>query len=430
MSELEPSVAVAEAPPELPPARPAGRAISGVVGSEVLRISSEIRALRERGAPVCDLTVGDFSPAQFRIPKPLEEAIVAALAAGETNYPPADGVAPLKEAVRDLYRRSLGLDYPLDGILVSGGGRPILYSTYRTLLEPGEIAVFPVPSWNNNHYVGLSRAQGLPVWALPENGFLSTAAQIAPHLREARLLALNSPLNPSGMGYSRDEVGAIAELVVRENRRRGRSARPLYLMYDQIYWLLAAGSSRHETPVGVVPEARPYTVFVDGVSKAFAATGLRVGWAVGPSEVIVGMRDLLGHIGAWAPRPEQVATAAVLGQAETLAGAIRHQILLRMEALHQGLARLAADGFPVAVLPVQGGLYLSARFDLNDRLGSNEEIRRFLLEEAGFAAIPFQAFGIAEDTGWFRLSVGAVGIEEASDGMERVRAALVRLLGR
>lgn len=423
---------------ELPVAEPAtmarrrtqDRVISGVVGSEVLRIASEIRAIRERGEPVCDLTVGDFAPAQFRIPEPLERAITRAYAAGETNYPPPDGMASLKQAVRDLYRRGLGLDVPLEGILISGGGRPLIYATYRTLLTPGEIAVFPIPSWNNNHYANLSGAHGIAVPARAENGFLPTAEELAPDLPEARLLALNSPLNPAGSSYTRDELAAIAELVVRENRRRGSAGRPLFLMYDQIYWLLAADSAPHETPVGLVPESAPYTVFVDGLSKAFAATGLRLGWSAGPPEVILAMRDILGHIGAWAPRAEQVATAEVLEAAEEHAGAIRDQILKRLVVLHDGIAAMAAEGFPVATLPVAGGLYLSARFDLVDRLGSNEAIRKFLLEEAGFAAIPFQAFGISEDSGWFRLSAGAVSVEEAAAGIGRVRAAFGRLLGR
>jgi aspartate aminotransferase len=400
-----------------------------LVGSEVLRIAGEIRALKERGVVICDLTVGDFSPAQFRIPEALEREIVRALAAGETHYPPADGLPALRTAVRDLYRRALGLEIPADGVLIAGGGRPLIYATYRTLLEPGETAVYPVPSWNNNHYANLSRAKGIAVLARPENGFLPTAEELAPHLSEARLLSVNSPLNPAGAAFRRDDLAAIAELVVRENRRRGAGGRTLYLMYDQIYWLLSAASAPHETPVGLVPEVAPYTVFIDGLSKAFAATGLRVGWAAGPPEVIAGMRDILGHIGAWAPRPEQVATAAVLPQAEEHSGAIRDQILARLEALHAGLSGLAAEGLPVAVLPVAGGLYLSARFDLVGRLGGNEAIRRFLLEEAAFAAIPFQAFGVQEENGWFRLSAGAVGVDEAAEGVARVGAALRRLAG-
>nr|HRC85904.1 aminotransferase class I/II-fold pyridoxal phosphate-dependent enzyme [Thermoanaerobaculia bacterium] len=282
---------------------------STLVGSEILRIAGEVRALRETGKPVLDLTVGDFSPKQFRIPARLEEAISRALAAGQTNYPPSDGVPELRRAVQSFYQTELGLDYPLEGVLIAGGARPLIWATYQAVLDPGDVVVYPVPSWNNNHYTHLSLAKGIAVETRAENGFLPTAEELAPHLAEARLIALNSPLNPAGSGFRREQLAAIAQLVVDENRRRGAGSRPLFLLYDQIYWLIAAESAPHQTPVDLVPEVAPYTVFVDGISKAFAATGLRVGWSVGPPYLIQRMRDLLGHVGAWAPKPEQLATA-------------------------------------------------------------------------------------------------------------------------
>jgi aspartate aminotransferase len=289
-----------------------------------------------------------------------------------------------------------------------------------------------VPSWNNNHYAHLCAARGVAVRAGAADGFLPTAGSVRPRLRDAKLLVLNSPLNPAGTGFGREQLRAIAALVVEENLRRGAGA-PLFLLYDQIYWLLAAASAPHFTPVGLVPEVAPYTLFVDGISKAFAATGLRVGWALGPPYLVARLRDLLGHVGAWAPRPEQVATAEVLlapGQAEAMAAAVREGVLARLEALHRGLVSLAADGLPVASLPPAGGLYLSARFNVVDRLGNNEAIRRFLLEEAGFAVVPFQAFGLEEESGWFRLSAGAVSVADVEAAVPRVRAALSKLLAR
>ncbi|HXU44727.1 MAG TPA: aminotransferase class I/II-fold pyridoxal phosphate-dependent enzyme [Thermoanaerobaculia bacterium] len=401
-----------------------------LIGSEILRIAGEVRILRDQGEPICDLTVGDFSPQQFRIPGALEHAVARALAAGETNYPPSDGIPALRRAVVSFYEAALGLPYPIDGVGIASGARPVLWATYQTVIDPGDRVVFPIPSWNNNHYCHLTGAEGVPVETHPEAGFLPTAHDLAPHLRGARLLVLNSPLNPAGTGFHRDELGRIAELVVAENRRRGGAERPLFLLFDQIYWLLAAGSAPHFTPVGLVPEAARYTIFVDGISKAFAATGLRVGWAVGPGYLMSRMRDLVGHLGAWAPRPEQVATAEVLADpaaVEPLVAPIRAGVIARLEALHAGLSALAADGLPVSALPPAGGLYLSARFDLLERFGSDQGIRRFLLEKAGFAAVPFRAFGYPHDSGWFRLSVGAVGLEAIEAAMPRLRAAFAGL---
>ncbi len=406
-----------------------GEMVSGLIGSEILKIANEVRALVRAGRPVCNLTVGDFAPNEFRIPAPLEAAIVAAYTKGETNYPPSDGVLQLREAVQAFYQRSLALSYPIEGILIAGGARPVIYGAFRALLDPGDVVVYPVPSWNNNHYVHLCGARGIAVRARSAQGFQPTAEQLAPHLREAKLLVVNSPLNPAGTGFSHDQVRAIAELVVEENLRRGADAKPLFLIYDQIYWMLAAESAPHFTPVGLVPEVAPYTVFVDGISKAFAATGLRVGWAVGPPYIVSRIRDLLGHVGAWAPRPEQIAAAAVFlddGVAEKAAAAVRDGALERLRALYEGIERLRAQGLPVRALPPAGAIYLSAQFNLIDRLGSNEAIRKLMLDEAGFAMVPFQAFGLDEENGWFRLSVGAVSVADIEAALPRVAAALQR----
>lgn len=420
---------LAFAPPTAP-GEGLGRMATTLVGSEILRIAGEVRALQAAGQPVLNLTVGDFAPRQFRIDPELEQAIVRALAAGETNYPPSDGLMPLREGVRDLYARSFGLEYPLAGILIASGARPVIWGAYQAILDPGDTVVYPVPSWNNNHYCHLTGARQVAVATRPENGFLPTAEELAPHLPGATLLALNSPLNPAGSGFGREQLAAIARLVVAENRRRGAADKPLYLLYDQIYWLLADDSAPHATPVELVPEVAPYTIFVDGISKAFAATGLRVGWVVAPPHLAARMRDLLGHVGAWAPRPEQVATAGILadaGQTARLAGAVRAGVVARLAELERGLARLVAAGHPVRYLPPAGALYLSVHFDLIARFGNNRGIRKFLLEEAGFAVVPFHAFGTADDNGWFRLSVGAVGVEEIAPALERVAAALARL---
>ncbi len=408
-----------------------GRMAAGLVGSEILRIAREVRALQAQGRPVLNLTVGDFAPKQFRIPRELEREIADALAAGQTNYPPADGVPELRRAIQGFYRQELGLDYPLESVLVAGGARPLIWSAYQAILDPGDVVVYPIPSWNNNHYCHLVGARGVAVETRSDNGFLPTAEELGPHLRDANLLALNSPLNPAGTGFRPQALEQIARAVVDENRRRAPAAKPLYLLYDQIYWMIAADSAPHATPLDAVPEIAPYLVLIDGISKAFAATGLRVGWATAPPTLATSMRDLLGHVGAWAPRPEQIATARVVGApglARRLAGEVRDGIDARLAALDQGLTNLAAAGLPVRHLPPAGALYLSVHFDLVERFGNNRGVRQYLLEEAGFAVVPFHAFGTRDDNGWFRLSVGAIGVDEIAPAIERVGAALRRAL--
>jgi aspartate aminotransferase len=403
----------------------------GLIGSEVLKIASEVRALTASGRDVANLTVGDFSPTEFRIPRLLESLIADALAAGQTNYPPSDGTLELRKAVIDFSREELGLDYPLESTLIAGGARPIIYAAYKAVVAPGDTVIYPTPSWNNNHYTYLTGGNAVELVVGADTNFMPTAEMIRPHVREARLIAVCTPLNPTGTVMARAEVEAIARLVVDENERRASSGeRPLFLLWDQVYWMLTFGENRHYTPPEVVPEAAAYTIFVDGISKAFAATGLRVGWTIAPPAVTARMRDIIGHMGAWAPKAEQLAVAAFLRQKDEIAAfheTMVRELRLRLDALYDGIKELRRAGFPVDAIAPQGAIYLSARFDLIDRFGTNEAIRQFLLEKAGFAVVPFQAFGLKRDDGWFRLSAGAVSVRDCHDGLQRVRAALAAL---
>jgi len=408
---------------------------AGLTGSEILKIAAEIRTMVRGGATICNLTVGDFDPKQFPIPRGLRDAITTALANGETNYPPSDGVLELRQAVQAYYRRELGLCYPIESILITGGARPVIYGIYRSLVDPGDRVVYPLPSWNNNHYIHQLGAVGVPVPCTAANQFLPSAADLAPALRGARLLCLNSPLNPSGTALEPDELRKICDAVIAENaRREGTGERPLFLMYDHIYWPLCVGDTRHVTPPELVPEMARYTLFVDGVSKAFAATGLRVGWAVGPADVIGRMAAIIGHVGAWAPRAEQVATAAFLddqGAQEEFRATFVAGIQRRLEAAFRGLDAMRAKGLPVEALPPMGAIYLTARISPFGKttasgvvLRTNDDVRRWILETARIGLVPFQAFGVPEESGWFRLSVGAASAKEIAEAMPRLERAL------
>jgi aspartate aminotransferase len=401
----------------------------GLTGSEVLKIAGEVRALMAAGRPVANLTVGDFSPAEFRIPSELATLITENIAAGQTNYPPSDGVLELRDAVIDLYRQDLGLRYGRESVLIACGSRPVIYAAYLATVDRGDTVVYPTPSWNNNHYTYLSGGKPVELVVGAETNFMPTADMIRPHVRTARLIAVCTPLNPTGTVMAREEVERIATLVVEENQRRGATGeRPLFLLWDQVYWMLTFGENRHWAPPQVVPESAAWTIFVDGISKAFAATGLRVGWTVAPPAVTARMRDILGHVGAWAPKAEQLAVAAYLKQKEEIRAwhaEMIGQLRLRLDALYEGIMQLRSEGLPVDAIAPQGAIYLSVRFDLIGRgFETNEQIRRFLLEQAGFAVVPFQAFGLKEEDGWFRLSAGAVSVADCVEGVKRVGAAL------
>src|SRR5260370_349491 len=182
--------------------------------SQLVELAAEIRLKQTAGEKIANFTVGDFSSKEFPIPDRLRDGVLRALAAGETNYPPSDGVLRLREAVREFWGDRLQLDVPVESILIAGGSRPVIYAAYRTLIEPGDVVVYPVPSWNNNHYCHLVGARGVALAPRADDGFLPTAASLQPHLRTARMIALCTPLNPAGTVLAPAEVHRIAEAVV------------------------------------------------------------------------------------------------------------------------------------------------------------------------------------------------------------------------
>jgi len=406
-----------------------------LLGSEILKIAADVRALGAEGLEICNLTVGDFAPSEFRIPGEVEQGIIDRLRKGETNYPPADGILALREAVRTLYQRELELDPALASIVITSGSRPGIYATYRTLVDPGDRVVYPTPSWNNPYYVQLVGAVGVPVPVGPESRFMPTRELLQDAVRGARLLVLCSPQNPAGTMFTAQSLGAICDLVLEENARRRATERPLYLMYDQVYWTLTLEGRHHVHPLQVRPAMAPYAIYIDGASKSLAATGIRVGWVVAPEDLAGPMSALVGHMGAWAPKAEQGAVAEFLengGAWSAFRDDMVARVHERLDALYSGLCRLRDEGLPVNVIAPEGTIYLSAQFALQGRttpdgtpLDGDEAVRAYLLRAAGLAVVPLRAFGSEEDTGWFRLSVGTVSVKEIERVMPRVRDALV-----
>ena len=402
--------------------------------STILRVAGEIRALQAAGKDVCDLTVGDFDPKYFPIPEKLRDAAKTALDAGATNYPAAAGIPALRDSVQRFYARHLGLNYPLDSVLIAAGARPLIYALFRVVVEPGDTVAYPAPCWNYPFYAEIVGAHGEAVICAPEDAFQPRSGALDEAIKKASLLIVNSPLNPAGTATPRAAMVKLSETIVRENEaREKRQQRPIYLMYDHIYWMLSFGVE-HVTPCVLVPEMAKYTIFIDGMSKSFAATGLRVGWALGPTDVIAKMNTLLMHMGGWAPKPEQTASAVMLDDDAAIAtyhATLKPALDRRLKALHQGFQKLKAEGHAVDSIEPTGAIYVSARvhpFGKKAKNGAliktNEDVRRFLLEEAGLGVIPFQAFGVPGDTGWMRLSVGSVSEAQIESGLRRLGAAL------
>jgi len=408
-----------------------------LIGSEIVRLGNAINERIRQGEKIYNYTIGDFDPSIFPIPQRLEELIIASYREHNTNYPPADGVLELRKSVSAFIKEWEGPEYATDEILIASGGRPLIYTLFKTVVDKGDKVIYAVPSWNNNHYVHLTEGEHCVIEALPENNFMPTVADIAPHINGATLLCLCSPQNPTGTTLYKEQLESICDLVLDENRRRGDREKKLYLMFDQMYWTLTYGETAHYNPVTLRPEMKDYTIFIDGISKAFAATGVRVGWAMGPVNVIAKMKAFLSHIGAWSPMAEQKATAKFLQEKSAIEAYISHfktELNERLVRLYEGMVALKAKGYAVDAITPQAAIYLTIKFDLAGKktdagnlLEDQSAVTAYLLAEAGLAIVPFYAFGAGRQSPWYRLSVGTCKKEEIDEMFAKVEAALSRL---
>ena len=406
-------------------------------GSEIIKIAGEINELKRQGQNIANLTIGDFDSDIYPIPAQLKAGIIDAYNKNQTNYPPADGMLSLRESVSAFLKERCCLDYKANQILISGGSRPLIYSIYLALVDPGDKVVFPAPSWNNNHYCDLLKARGVMVDTQPENNFMPTADELRPHLKGATLLALCSPLNPTGTMFLKQNLEEICDLVIAENKTRKAGEKPLYILYDQIYSQLTFGSHKHYDPVTLRPELKDVVVFVDGGSKCFAATGVRVGWGFGPADIINTMKAIVGHMGAWSPKAEQVAMASFLkdgASVTTYLDSLKERIQASLQTLYKGFVQLKAEGFKVDAIEPMGAIYLTVKIDYTgkttpdgDLIKNSADVNFFLIKEAGCALVPFSAFGTDESLNWFRASVGASTLQDIEAMLPRIKAALEKL---
>ncbi len=409
---------------------------ANLIGSEIIKIGNQVNDLKSKGAEIANLTIGDLNSNIYPIPDLLKEEIQKAYQNNLTNYPPANGLLTLRKAISQDIKNRWNLEYSENEVLVAGGSRPLIYAVFKTIVDAGDKVIYPVPSWNNNHYSYLTDAQKVEVETTQENNFLPTAADLKPYLMGAVLIALCSPLNPTGTMFTKQQLAEICELIIEENKNRGENEKPLYLMYDQIYAMLTFGGE-HFDPVSLYPELKDYTIYIDGASKCFAATGVRVGWSFGPAVVIDKMKALLGHIGAWAPKPEQEAVAVLLNHPDKVDEFVNHfkgEIAKSLTVLHNGIQELKNKGFAVESIQPMGALYLTIELNYigktkpdGNQIKDSSDLVFYLIEEAGIALVPFSAFGNSRDMPWFRASAGGVSLDEIKNMLPRLDSALQKL---
>ena len=406
-------------------------------GSEIVKLGNAISERIRNGETIYNYTIGDFDPAIFPIPQAFEDAIVDAYKHHYTNYPAADGVLELRKSVGAFLKEWEGLDYAPNEIQIAAGGRPLIYTVFKVLVDAGDKVIYAAPSWNNNHYTNMNDAEHCVIEATVENNFMPTANDIAKHIKGATLICLCTPQNPTGTTLQKEVLAEICDIILAENASRVDSEKKCYLMFDQMYWTLTYGATEHYNPVTLRPEMKAYTIFIDGISKVLAATGVRVGWALGPAEIMAKVKAILSHIGAWAPMAEQHALAKYLPQTENIQQYLKHfkaAMEKRLVAIYNGFIVLKNKGFAVDAVAPQAAIYLTIQLNLRGKTTANglvlskqTDVTEYILSEAKLAVVPFTAFGASEDSSWYRLSVGTCKITDIPVMLQQLESALEKL---
>lgn len=408
-----------------------------LIGSEIVKLGNAINERIRNGETIYNYTIGDFNPNEFPIPAELEQLIIEAYQQKKTSYPAAEGILDLRKAIAGFIQDWEGLTFTPAEIQVASGGRPLIYALFKVIVDKGDKVIYGVPSWNNNHYVHLTDGTHCEVNCLPENDFMPTVADLAPHIKGATLLCLCTPQNPTGTTLSQQALADICEMIVAENASRTPDQKKLYLMFDQMYWTLTYGDTVHYNPLALNPAMKPYTIFIDGISKVFSATGVRVGWALGPENVIAKMKAILSHLGAWAPMAEQHAVAKYLPMKAAISNYLVHfksEVEFRLRSIYDGIIVLKNKGYQVDAIAPQAAIYLTIQMNLRGRktadgtiLQTQADVTNYILSEAKIAIVPFSAFGADANSAWYRLSVGTCKKADIPVMLKQLETALSQL---
>ncbi len=392
------------------PSRRISARVAAITESATLAVDAKAKALRAAGEPVIGFGAGE---PDFPTPDHIVEAAVAACRVPRFHkYTPAGGLPELREAIAVKTKRDSGYDVTAAQVLVTNGGKHAVYNTFATLLDPGDEVLLPAPYWTT-YPEPIRLAGGVPA-VLPTDegtGFRVTVDQLEAALTErTKVLMFVSPSNPTGAVYPRDEVEAIG---------RWAAERGLWVVTDEIYEHLTYGDHEFTSIATLVPELGDRVVVLNGVAKTYAMTGWRVGWMIGPTDVVQAATNLQSHATSNVANVSQAAAlAAVSGDLEAVAQ-MRAAFDRRGRLMHSLLA-----GIPdVHVLEPQGAFYafpnLSAylgRTLRGARPATTVELCGVLLDEAKVAVVPGEAFGAP---GYARLSF-ALGDDDLGEGCRRI----------
>ncbi|MEJ2058867.1 MAG: pyridoxal phosphate-dependent aminotransferase [Gammaproteobacteria bacterium] len=378
--------------------------------SPTLAVSALANQLKAEGKDIVGLGAGE---PDFDTPEHICEAAIQAIHAGQTHYTAVDGTASLKQAIIDKFERENGLSYAPDQILVSCGGKQSYYNLCQALLDAGDEVIIPAPYWvSYPDMVLLADGEPVIVYAGQDQGFKLLPEQLEAAITpRTRLLTLNSPSNPTGVAYSEAELAALAEVLRRHPQ--------VLIATDDMYEHILFAGRKFVNILNVAPDLTPRTIVLNGVSKAYAMTGWRIGYAGGPKPLIAAMKKIQSQSTSNPTSVSQAAAEAALNSdqscIETMRQAFEKRHAFVVEALN------GIDG--ISCLPADGTFYSFPQVsELIDRLPGIEndtQFAEYLLEQVGVALVPGTAFGAP---GHVRISF-ATSMENLEKAMERIRRA-------
>ena len=381
--------------------------------SPTLAIDSKAKAMKAEGIDVISFGAGE---PDFDTPDNIKEAAARAIRDGQTKYTPVGGTNKLKDAVIEKFSADNGLEYGRAEIIVSCGAKHSLYNAMQALLGPGDEVIIPAPYWvSYPEQVLLAGAKPVFVKTIEEDRFLLTTAAFERSITEkTKALILNSPSNPTGFSYDRAALEGIAEVAVKKD---------IFIISDEIYEKLLYDGARHISIASLGPEIKKRTVVVNGVSKAYAMTGWRIGYAAGPSELVKAMTSIQSQSTSNPSSISQAAAVEALKGPQDSVPRMAAEFDKRRKRIVEALNGIKG----VRCLPPTGAFYAfpntKALYARSPEISSSSKLALYLLEKARVAVVPGDAFG---DDDFIRLSY-ATGIGQIDEGVRRIRSALETL---
>lgn len=387
-----------------------------IAPSATLTLDAQVKALRAAGEKVIGFAAGE---PDFDTPLPIRDAMKEALDRGMTRYTPVAGALELRDAIIQKLQRDHGLSYTREEILVSNGAKHSLYTALQTICDPGDEVLIPTPCWVS--YPEMVRmAGGAPVFveARPEEGFVPPVSRIAAGVTpKTKALILTTPNNPNGTVWERETLEALAALAIEKD---------FYILSDEIYEKLIYDGKEHVSIASLSPQVKARTLLVNGVSKAYAMTGFRIGYTAGPKDVIAAMTNYQSQATSAPNTPAQYAATVALTMSQDCVRDMRQAFEQRRDLLVEGLN--AINGIHCA--KPQGAFY--AMMDVSALLGKQLDgqviadtaaFAQVLLEKQHVAVVPGNAF---MSQCCCRLSYAA-SAQEITEGLRRIAAFVKQL---